>query len=285
MGPHEQLKWLSLIAFGVMVAGCERDTPKQTVENEPANVVAPRPALPVPDPPLDRPGLLRTVVQVASAAGLGKSSAEEQRRLDGKPFEFRIRFGCSTEPGEPIEEAAFGVRFDPDKRTLRLRAKPDLTPASPGIATLAGPEVEAVEGFWIRRPWLLVDGCPAAPQPAEPQVEAAKGDQSVAVPSPPVQPAERIGLASFFTEADSRTGRRDQRPYEVTKVLEAGETPSAQGYNLVLSGRLRAAPQGQVINCQVTGRDSPPQCVVSAQFDRVWVEHPVSKSVLAEWSN
>jgi hypothetical protein len=284
MGPNEQLKWLSLIAFGVMVAGCERDSLKQPVENQPADAVAPRPALPVPEPPFDRPALLRTVAQVASAAGLGKSSAEEQRRLDGKPFEFRIRFGCSTEAGEPIEEAAFGVRFDPDKRTLRLRAEPNLTPASPGMATLAGPEVEAVEGFWIRRPWLLVDGCPAAPQLPEPQGDAANGDQSAAVPPPPVQPAQRVGLASFFTESDSRTGRRDRRPYEVTKVLETGESPSAQGYNLVLSGRLRAAPQGQVVNCQVTGRDSPPQCVITAQFDRVWIEHPVFKDVLAEWS-
>ena len=94
----------------------------------------------------------------------------------------------------------------------------------------------------------------------------------------------RVGIAQFFTKADSRTGRRDQRAYETTKVLAEGERPSPEGYNFVLSGRLRALPEGRVINCRAPSFDRPPDCVVSAEFDRVWIERPNSKAVVAEWS-
>ncbi|HKX90861.1 MAG TPA: hypothetical protein VJM15_00335 [Sphingomicrobium sp.] len=228
--------------------------------------------------------MLRAVAQVASAAALGKSRLEDQRRLDGKLFEFRIRFGCSRESGEPAEDPVFSLRFDPETRTLRLRAAPDLAPTSAGIAPLVASEVEAVEGFWVRRPWLLTAGCPVSLTPVETEEVAEKDNKPAATPViDPASSRHHVGIASFFTKSDSRTGRRDRRPYEVTKVLKADEAPSPQGYNLVLSGRLRARPQGQVINCRVTSPDSPPQCVVSAHFDRVWIELPQSKAVLAEW--
>jgi hypothetical protein len=43
-------------------------------------------------------------------------------------------------------------------------------------------------------------------------------------------------------------------------------------------------PGGRVISCHVTSGDAPPDCVVSAVFDRVRIERPDTKATLAEWS-
>jgi hypothetical protein len=59
----------------------------------------------------------------------------------------------------------------------------------------------------------------------------------------------------------------------------------AVGFTLVLSGRLKALPDRRVILCSARGPDSPPECVVSAEFDRVWIEHPATKEVVAQWGD
>jgi hypothetical protein len=114
----------------------------------------------------------------------------------------------------------------------------------------------------------------------------AGGEGAAAATSPDAerQPVvlPRIGIAQFYTSADPRTGRRSERAYEAVKTL-AGEPPGAEGFTLVLSGRLRAVPGGGVIACAVSGPDQPPDCIISADFDRVWIETPVGREVLAEW--
>jgi hypothetical protein len=250
------------------------------------NETVPRPPLPVAEPPMDRAALLLAVSRVASAAALGRTD-DEQRRLDGRRFEVRIRFGCPGS-GAEIAAAPFGLTFDEEDRTLRVRAAPDLSLDDPPVRALAGDDVEAVEGFWMRRPWLLADGCPAAP-PAQDDAATEKGAEApveleevkASVPAS----RQRVGIAQFFTDEDSRTRRRNNRAYEATKVLGEGEAPSAQGYNLVLSGRLRHLPQRPVISCSVTSRDAPPECIVTGEFDRVWIEDPVSRAIVAEWGS
>ena len=205
--------------------------------------------------------------RAGSAAALGQNDLNEQRQLDGKTFEIRIRFGCATSTAGTPKAGPFNVRFDTDDRTLRVRAAPDLTRETPQVAM---PGVEHVEGFWMRRPWLLTPGCPA----------------SASVPGTPDSPVleQRVGIAQFSTSADARTGRRDDRPYEATKVLEEGALPSRQGYDLVLSGRLKRYPDGRVIICRILGAEVPPECVISAQFDRVRIQTPDGKSTLGDWS-
>lgn len=261
------------LSVAALVAGCQPAAQEEPVQNEAVNEASPLPPLPVAEPPMDRAGLLTAVAKAASASALGRIDSAEQRPLDGKRFEVRIRFGCATTP-QLVKETAgpFNVRFNSEDRTLRLRAAPDLTLDEPQIAALAGERVEAVEGFWMRRPWLLADGCPAGP--ADQQTDGT-----------PQASDQRVGLAQFFTATDSRTMRRDDRAYEATKVLGADEAPSRQGYNVVLSGRLRQLPQRRVILCRTRGAGAPPECVVSAQFDRVWIEEPSSKAILAEWGN
>ena len=173
-----------------------------------------------------------------------------------------------------------------------MGATPDLTDDDPRIADMAPAGVEAIEGFWLARPWLLADGCPAAPAPSAPADPARVGDDPGGTQAAPVtapqamQPSNyRIGVARFFTQADPRSARRGERAYQATKVLGEGQRPSSEGYNLVLSGRLRQVPGGRVIACRVTAVDRPPECVVSAEFDRVWIENPGGGEILAEWTS
>jgi hypothetical protein len=272
MTNHQWQLFPLVLPIAAFVAGCQPTAQEEPVQNDAANEALALPPLPVAESPMDRSAVLTAVAKAASASALGRDDGAEQRPLDGKRFEVRIRFGCATTT-QPTKEPVgpFNVRFNSEDRTLRLRAAPDLTLGEPQIATLAGEQVEAVEGFWMRRPWLLADGCPAG------TADQQSGESPVS--------DQRVGLAQFFTATDSRTMRRDNRAYEATKVLAADEAPSRQGYNLVLSGRLRQLPQRRVILCRPRGPGAPPECVVSAQFDRVWIEDPSSKAILAEWGH
>lgn len=287
---------LALAAAGgcLLVAACERQPDENVAQNAAAEELT-VPRLPVAEPPLDRAALLQAVATAASAAALGQADTGVQRELDGKRFELRIRFGCS--PGTPPGEGgSFSVRFDPDTRTLRLRAAPDLRIEDSWITALAGDTAETVEGFWLRRPWLLAAGCPATPgTPSEAgasppsqsnPVETAKAPAAAGEEErpPPSAPSPRIGIAQFFTDTDARTGRRGERAYQATKVLAADEQPSSQGYDLVLSGRLTRLPDGRVIACRVRAVDLPPDCIVSVDIDRVRMDRPDTGAVLAEWS-
>lgn len=310
MRVYRNSKWatLTLVAGALFAGACRQGSENAVIENDSENAALPLPPLPVAEPPIGREALLLAAARAGSAAALGRNDAAWQRELDGKRFEVRIRFGCPASRSVTQGGGRVEVRFDEEKRTLRLRAAPDLNLNDKTIAGLSSEAVEAAEGFWIRRPWLLADGCPHVPQlrpdAREPAVSGrAPAREQVAVsPQPelkspgfpaaadvksgagaPSMSDRRIGIAQFFTDVDSRTGRRDHRAYEATTVLKEGEQPSAEGYNLVLSGRLRAQPLGRVISCILVGIDAPPQCVVSAEFDRVWMERPGSKQIVAEW--
>lgn len=233
--------------------------------------------------PLDRAALLMAAARAASSAALGQDDAEQRRRLDGKRFEVRIRFGCGGEAQVQDGKAAFAVRFDEVDRMLRLRAAPDLNLDDPVVASIGGKKVEAVEGFWLRRPWLLGEGCPALPA-AEGEAAKAVAEEGSKEPGAPPAQGYRVGIAEFFSSSDSRTARRDGRAYEAAKELGGVQQPSKSGYNLVLSGRLRQLPSGRVISCVAADPDQPPECVISAQFDRVRIESPGTREILADWS-
>jgi hypothetical protein len=93
-----------------------------------------------------------------------------------------------------------------------------------------------------------------------------------------------VGIAQFFTAADSRTRRRFNRPFEAVKTFEDGKEPGSLGFNLALSGRLKALSGGRVIACALQVHDRPPDCIASADIDRVRLERPDDGEVLAEWS-
>lgn len=298
MGYLRRSDRIFLVAVALAASGCRAADQPGEQGNEAEDPVLNLPVVPRPDPPLDRAGLLAAVAQAASRAASGQADSEAQRGLDGRPFEVRIRFGCRG-PTAELDQAWLGWSFDSERRRLRVRARPTIGENEPLVEAVAPGEFEAVEGFWIPRPWLLDPVCPAAARP-EPRPEPVEGAPAPELPAaatdvPPAEPATvppeplplspRIGIAQFFTDTDPRTGRRQGRPFESIQVLEEGRQPDARGFVLVLSGRLRALPGAGVIGCSARAPDSPPECIVSADFDRVWIEHPGTREIVAEWTS
>jgi hypothetical protein len=288
-----RLSLTALLALAVAAAACRQQEPANDT-NAVDEPVLNLPAVPRPRPPLDRASLLSAVAEAASATAAGAEMPESVRSLDGRQFEIRIRFGCRG-PATDLGERWLGWSFDPEERRIRVRAAPTISRDDAVVAEIGGEDVEAVEGFWLPRPWLLQPVCPAAaavaaaPEASGPEAQqqrpqtpaSAAGDETR---SEPVPTAPRIGIAQFFTRQDPRTRRRDMRPYQAAHALAEGQAISSQGYNLVLSGRLRDLPGRGVINCVARAIDAAPDCVVSAEFLRVWIEQPGTREVIAEWS-
>lgn len=297
---HRSLTILPLAACAALAA-CQPASEEDAANDSAANdVMLNLPSVPRPDPPMDRAAILSAVAMAASATAAGTDDSEANRLLDGKPFEFRIRFGCRG-PSPDLQEAMFGWTLDRESGTLRVRATPTISADGQIVQRIAGEDFEAAEGFWVPRPWLLQPACPAAaavrPAPAEQKAETdaaanAAGNQSAQVPAPVEDEQEtespppawpKVGIAQFFRDTDPRTGRRGMQPYETVKTLDPAKPISSQGFNLVISGRLRALPGRRVIACVSRGADTPPDCIVSARIDRVRLERPDSKEILAEW--
>jgi hypothetical protein len=266
-----------LLCAACALSGCG---PAARSNNEPAPQNAAEPAaanlpveVPLPQPPMDRAALLAAVARARSSAAAGSPDAEAQRALDGKQFQLRIRFGCSG-PAPGVGGAPLGWTYDADKHVLRVSATPTITGDDPLVAQLKPKDVEAVEGFWLERPWLLHAECPAKPETGEDESAADRSAGEVA----------KTGLAQFFTAADPRTTRRNRRPYQATKTLDPDARLGRDGFDLVLEGRLRAAG-GRVILCRAVAADRPPDCIVSARVDRVRFEQPETGETIAEWGS
>ncbi len=266
-------KW-SLAAVALLVAGCEDRRPPVDNNAEAGNNVA-EPAtlpLPVPEQPLDRERLLLAVAQARSAFAAGADDSAAQAELDGDRFELRIRFGCGAPPADAQGDPA--VRHDPEGRTVELSASPNIDLGDPAVAAMTSEGVEAVEGIWLSRPWLLRPACP--PAGATPP-QAAEGERQAQLP-------RHVGIAQFFTPDDSRIGRRGSRSYRHVLRLAEGQDPArAQGYDLVLSGRLRAGPAGRVIRCTAANPAAMPACLIGAEFEEVRFEDVERREVLARW--
>ena len=267
-----------LLAAAGPVACRQAATPAQNSADGP---VTNRPAIVRASPPLDRAGLLAFVAQAASAAAAGTPVADQLRGLDGRQFEVRIRFGCRGPTSQNSSEW-LAWSYDAESRAIRISARPTISADDPLVTTVGGEDIEAAEGFWIPRPWLLQPVCPAGAA-----VRATPEDPEEPTPlqqeAEPLPIRQRVGIAQFFTASDARTGRRDNRPYQAVHTLGEGQAIGSQGFNLVLSGRLRDIPGRGVIGCVASGADTPPDCIVSAEFQRAWIERPENGEVIAEW--
>lgn len=268
-------QWCVLLASAVVLAACGRSAAPEPAPEGEAQASTELP--PVTEPPLDRERLLFAVARAASDFATGRNDRERQLQLDGRRFEVRLRFGC-----EGDDMATRRWSFDEPSRVLRIRVEPELSATGLAIEALGLEPFEAVEGFWIRRPWLLQAACSTRRAPPESDAEGRSSSKEGGEELGAEQP--RIGIAHFFTEQDSRTLRRDNRAYEATIRLANEEEPSTTGYDLVLSGRLTRMPDGRVIACAGGVASVPPRCIVSADFDRVTLARP-DRTVVAEWSS
>ena len=252
-------------AASLLAAACGNEPKQQTAANT-ANAaqpsVVPELSIPAPEPPLDREHLLIAAIHAASDFTTGIDDRQGQKALADRKFEFRIRFGC----GEPADDsrAPFGWSFDKATGALKARATPTLTLKDAAASAIAGDTFESVEGFWLSQPWALSAACPAVP--------AAHSASDL----------RSVGIAQFFSATGPRTLRRSGRPYETTQKIEDGDAP-ADGFDLVLTGRLVALPDGRVIACAPTENGGRPTCIVSAEFGTVSIERADTHEQLAQW--
>lgn len=204
----------------------------------------------------------------AKAYAAGSPPPENAALLDRR-FEVRIPFGCQ---GPMPEGSGDPLRWTQDakRRTLKLSAKPEVwTDAlfAPGGA--GAPDIEAVEGFWVPRPWLASDMCPPASAPTP---------DPAALP-----PRQTLGLAQFFRPGESRLPQRGGKAYAVVKRIAPEGLDSAQGFRLVLRGRVVALPDGRAVHCHSESYNYRPICLVSVEYDYVAFENPAAGEILAEW--
>jgi hypothetical protein len=277
----------------------------------PAPAVAPAPPLPIPPPPqpaLRRAELALAADRAAAAYAAGQPYADENRKLVGRRFEVVIPFGCRG-PGRSDEINPARWRLDARRKTITLTAEPQVwTKTDWVVETAEAAEAEAVEGFWIPRPWLWTEVCPAAePAAAAPEGEAAEPAESAAgakpaaeakppartkadaagaaeAASPPPATPPTLGLVQVFGPQASRTGLRGARPYRV--VRKAGDDQLAgtpPGFRLVLHGRISGFASGEAIRCHSDSMDRRPACLVGVQLDRVRFEDQTG-GLLAEWT-
>lgn len=261
-----------LILLAVVVFDRDREPEPAPAPPPPAVAVAPAPAVIAPTPPLTRADLVSTATALAAAYSAGDAAAPAVKSpLAGRAFRIRIPFGCQG-PRLGYGAAQAFYELDPEARTLRLIARPGEWTSLPLFQqALETKAVEAVEGFWIPRPWSTSESCP----PERPRAVPA-------TPSPPAAPS--LGLARLFAAEDSRIGRRATRGYQkVIKLEEDAPQRPPQGFRLLLEGRIGTFPDGRPARCWSESIDHRPVCIFAVSFDRVAFEAGDNGQLLAEW--
>lgn len=268
-----RLPVVAVAAVGLLTVSCQRDAEPVAPPPEPSRPVETPSESPVRPADLDRSGLLSAVAQAASNYAVG-AAATGTDPLVGRQFDIRLAFGCEGAEAPPADGAGDGLArwsWGPERETIRLSMTPGDWVRSALIAGAGQDQWEAVEGFWISRPWMSAEGCPSIP--ADP------------LASGPVAPSpQTVGLAAVFEAGGSRLGRRNGRAYTHT-IRQAGDAPLVAldaGYRVRLQGRIVAFPDGRAIRCRAANPNQRPVCVAAAQLDRVAFETPTGET-LSEW--
>ncbi|MGN7097540.1 hypothetical protein [Brevundimonas diminuta] len=267
------------------------------------------PADPAPPPTVVLDSTLNRAALLAALTEAGTALADGQTRdaaLTGRTVSVRLPFGCGGEAAVASEAGGLPRLVRNADGSLTLTITPEDLGASalvPATHEGAVDKWEAVEGFWIARPWSGLDACPAsaaltapAPElapspaqtaiktPAEGKTTAAKAIDDVAAP-PIVQLERSAGLAAVFETGGSRLGRRQGQAYVHVIRGEKGvaPTPASGGYALRLEGRLTAFADGKAVHCVQQDAESRPVCIAALRLDRLAFEDGATGALLSEW--
>jgi hypothetical protein len=265
------------VAFLVLEPAAEPPAPVPAPEVSPTLRRTAPPVLPQPQAALGRAELIEAAARAASAFAAGAPVPAANVALAGRRFVLRLPFGCagpSPQPagddgGNGAEEPRAGWSYDAESQTLRALVTPETWTSAPWISSHArNQRFEAVEGFWINRPWVRAETCPAA----------AIDTQDAAEPS-----RQTLAIAQFFEPGSKRAARRNGQPYRVSTKVAPEDAPGDQGLRLAIEGRLSVDPSTQPIDCWASSADQRPVCVIRARFSHVAITGPTGDTVYAEW--
>lgn len=267
------------------------------------------PADPAPPPTVVLDSTLNRAALLAALTEAGTALADGQTRdaaLTGRTVSVRLPFGCGGEAAVASEAGGLPRLVRNADGSLTLTITPEDLGASalvPATREGAVDKWEAVEGFWIARPWSGLDACPAstavaapapelAPSPAQTAIKTpAEGKTTEAkvvddVAAPPIVQLERsAGLAAVFETGGSRLGRRQGQAYVhvIRGEKGAAPTPAPGGYALRLEGRLTAFADGKAVHCVQQDAESRPVCIAALRLDRLAFEDGATGALLSEW--
>lgn len=262
--------------LGLVATSCTQPAPTPASDNRQvdAPVAAPTTARVLPAPPaLSRGDLVAAAAQAASAYAAGQPPAAVDP-LAGRTFAIRMPFACNGRSAAAGVDAPAGLaqaRIAADGKAVALTLTPGDWAGSAWLNDGERDRWEAVEGYWIPRPWLAAEGCP-----------------KIAMDPLSTTPAEvspqTLGLAALHAADSSRIGRRNGRSYAFTVPAAEGATPmvAADGYRLRLEGRVGQFADGRAIRCRAGGPDQRPVCVIAVKLDRVAFEN-AEGTVLSDW--
>lgn len=257
-------------AVGVMLlrGDATPEEPEPAATPEPAETPQ-TPAIPLPPPALTRADLLDMAEQAAAAYASGGPAPEGEAGLVGRNFRVRIPFGCYG-PRQAGGDDWAGWEYADEGATIRLSATPENWTDTGFVAQLGGAPYDAVEGFWIPRPWMDGDGCPPI------RVDPLGG-------APAASP-QTVGLAAFFEVDSSRVEQRGDRPWQAAIRAPEGETlERPAGFHLIVEGRLGAFADGRPVRCSSGGPDQRPLCIIRIRREYVAFSPIGSDEIIQEW--
>lgn len=276
-----RLAIVAALAATIVIGGAGFMLGRGSAPPPPPPAAAPPPATApsAPQQPEERVLGRADIIALASQAA-DEASAPEPRPQPGSPligrrFEIALPFGCQG-PAAEGSVAALRWAHDPDEGVLRISAAPTRWPVEEWQRALGldVSAVEAIEGFWLARPWSSSEACPA------------RSDTTVVAGAEPVTlPGQTLGLARTLTTSEARQPQRDGRPYQAVVRKAAAELRAEQGFRLRLVGRVGRFPNGRPAACtQPAGSDQRPICLVAMSLDTLAVENPATGEVIATWT-
>lgn len=258
----------------------------RVAQSAPTPTPAPLPAVSdvIADRVLDRADLIELAAAAADAAASDAPLPAEVRDSVDRRFEVAVPFGCSG-AADAESEAPLRWRYDSEAETLRLHVAVTRWEAGDWSLEPLG-DSEAIEGFWIARPWSSSGECPqraASPSPVV-SPQPADGEPPAAANSSPT-PVQTLAIAQFLGADVRREVLREGRPFQSVQRIPRADFAAPRGFRLLLSGRIEEVPgaQGPVHCVQPGGFEQRPRCIVAVTLDEVRIENPVDGTVLASW--
>jgi hypothetical protein len=223
---------------------------------------------------LGRADLTGLAVLASDAFSSGEPIPDSVRAARDRRFELLLPFGCAG-PVDEGSSAPLRWRYDEEAEALKIHVAPNHWDAGAwGLAEQSG--IEAIEGFWITRPWTSSDDCPARSGKT-----ATNGMDSLTL----TLPGQTLAVAQFFTADARRSALRDGRAFEATNRVPRADFDGSRGFRVRLSGRIDRVPGADApVRCiQPGGMDQRPICAIAVKLDELRIENPIDDEVLATW--